>query len=282
MKIKIFSFFALAMIAFSACNNDADLSTDAALIQAIQEADDKMVVSEDALPASTATLLADEYTESYLEDAQLAPKLGYQVRMRRGEGTLIGERSEVYFDMNGRELRQERDQKRDRGECGRDRKECFTMVFPVTFTMPDGSEISGENKMEVRTAIKAWYEANPGVEEKPALQFPVEIEYEDGSVVTLENAEELRAAFRECRGDKMRNKCFDWVYPVTFIMPDGSTITGDSKEEIGGAIRAWYQANPGVHEKATLQFPVDIVYEDETTATVNNATELREAFRECE
>ena len=32
--------------------------------------------------------------------------------------------------------------------------------------------------------------------------------------------------------------CLELVFPITFIMPDGSTITGENREEVGTAIKA--------------------------------------------
>jgi hypothetical protein len=82
--------------------------------------------------------------------------------------------------------------------------------------------------------------------------------------------------------DKEDWKCFDLVLPVTFDMPDGSTITVTSDDEEGWAeIKAWYEANPDVEEKPALQYPVDISYRDGTTQTINNDEEMRAAEEAC-
>ena len=66
--------------------------------------------------------------------------------------------------------------------------------------MPDGSTITVTSDDEAGWAeIKAWYEANPDVEEKPALQYPVNISYRDGTTQTINNDEEMRAAEEACR-----------------------------------------------------------------------------------
>jgi hypothetical protein len=77
------------------------------------------------------------------------------------------------------------------------------------------------------------------------------------------------------------NKCFDFVYPISYMMPDGSIITGNSEEEINQAIKTWYEANPGVKEKPVLQYPVDIIYEDGTIITINNEEEMKNAYQNC-
>ena len=81
--------------------------------------------------------------------------------------------------------------------------------------------------------------------------------------------------------DKEDWKCFDLVLPVTFDMPDGSTITVTSDDEDGWIeLRAWYEANPE-SEEPTLQYPVDISYRDGTTITINNDEEMGAAEEAC-
>jgi hypothetical protein len=71
------------------------------------------------------------------------------------------------------------------------------LIHPVTYIMPDGTEIIIEKK-EDRKLIKEWYEANPGVEEKPELQYPVDIKYKDGTIKTINNKEEMIQAKKDC------------------------------------------------------------------------------------
>ena len=79
----------------------------------------------------------------------------------------------------------------------KDEKDCFELVYPVTYTMPDGSEISGGPE-ELEAAIKEWYETHDSAE-KPVLNFPVQIVYPDNDeAVTINNEEELEAAKEDC------------------------------------------------------------------------------------
>ena len=82
--------------------------------------------------------------------------------------------------------------------------------------------------------------------------------------------------------DKEDWKCFDLVFPITFDMPDGSTITVTSDDEDGWAeIKAWYEANPESEERPTLQYPVDISFRDGETVTINSDEEMRAAEEAC-
>ena len=85
--------------------------------------------------------------------------------------------------------------------------------------------------------------------------------------------------------DKGDWKCFDLVLPVTYVMPDGSTIIVNNNDEDGWQeIKDWYNANPNSEEKPALQYPVDISFETRegsTTFTVTNDEDMRNAYVRC-
>ena len=165
-----------------------------------------------------------------------------------------------------------------------DERECFDLSLPVSYTMPDGSTITVSNE-EDWDAIKSWYEENPESEEKPVLQFPVNVEFDD-ETVTVNSEEELRELKQECwRDESEERQCFELVFPVTYIMPDASTITVDTDDDAGWQpVKDWYEANPDSDERPTLQFPVDIIYETEdgdSTLSINNDEEMENVKIRC-
>ena len=207
MNFKNLSFIFFVLLAFSSCTNegiltDADM-TDAQLIQAIQQAS-KQVVDAADLPSAAASALSSEFPESYNQKTELAADLGYEVRMVIEGGIRIGDPSDVYFNLNGRELREDNDRDDDdrddddRDDDGRDIEECFDLVYPVTFVMPDGTEITGDTEEEVFTTIRDWQVNNDDFDEGPELQYPVDIVFEDGSILTVNNDEEMREAYDNC------------------------------------------------------------------------------------
>jgi len=172
-------------------------------------------------------------------------------------------------------------------------RECFDLVFPVTYIMPDGStyEISSEEDVAGWEELKEWYDANPDSEERPELQYPVEIIYEteEGNVtLMIFNEEEMIAAKEECRemwaedydqDDEDERACYAFAYPISYTMPDESTIEISSEEDESGwmSIREYYQANPSEEQEPALQFPVDIIFETEdgdVTVTISSVEEL--------
>jgi len=72
-------------------------------------------------------------------------------------------------------------------------KPCFKLVFPISYEMPDGAIISGDNHEDIKTDLKAWYESNTGSKEKPSLVYPVDVILEDGSTMTINNEDEMIA-----------------------------------------------------------------------------------------
>lgn len=82
------------------------------------------------------------------------------------------------------------------------------------------------------------------------------------------------------RRKKRRHKCFQFVFPVDFIMPDNSSITLNSKDD-WTLIRDWYDANPDATERPELVFPVDVALEDGTIQTLIDRDELKTIKDSC-
>ena len=266
-------------------------TSDAELIQMIIDSD-KVDIDISELPEQSQTYLSNdgEYDEL---GSRYASQLGYEVE-RIGKGSKSGRRGDVYFNVEGRKLNPNDWGKRGRG-FGVGKKEdweCFTLEFPVSFNMPDGSLVTVEADDEENWAeIKIWYETNQDSEERPTMQFPVGILFDEESLV-IENQEEMRSAYQECYpkrdGEWSRDRdeaCFYLVYPVTYVMPDGSTISVTSDDEDGWSdLKDWYEENEDSEDKPELQYPVDIVVETEegsSTVTINGEEEMAAAKREC-
>ena len=266
-------------------------TSDAELIQMIIDSD-KVDIDISELPEQSQTYLSNdgEYDEL---GSRYASQLGYEVE-RIGKGSKSGRRGDVYFNVEGRKLNPNDWGKRGRG-FGVGKKEdweCFTLEFPVSFNMPDGSLVTVEADDEENWAeIKIWYETNQDSEERPTMQFPVGILIDEESLV-IENQEEMRSAYQECYpkrdGEWSRDRdetCFYLVYPVTYVMPDGSTISVTSDDEDGWSdLKDWYEENEDSEDKPELQYPVDIVVETEegsSTVTINGEEEMAAAKREC-
>jgi hypothetical protein len=174
-------------------------------------------------------------------------------------------------------------------------------VYPVTLVMPDDELVAVNNEDEFDQAYEDWFTNNPNSNEEPAFQYPLQMTNSEGETVTVNNDEELEAAFEDCYdydddhcGGKddcddddecqwyEKEECFDLVYPVTMTMPDGTIITGTDDDSLETAIKNWYDANPNSTQEPVFNFPIQITYEDGTIDTLNNDTELWDAYEKCD
>lgn len=82
------------------------------------------------------------------------------------------------------------------------------------------------------------------------------------------------------RQRRRHHKCFDFVFPIDFMMADGTSITLTSKDD-WSLIRTWYEENADVTERPELVFPVDVTIEDGTIQTLIDADELSAVKDSC-
>jgi hypothetical protein len=275
--------------------------SDAELVQAIIDAEDKTEVSMEELPSVARGTMEEDYLNEYLHLYSMkASMLGYEVSIAGRAGN-SGKRGEVYFDIDGKKLDPGNYRGKEDGEWSEanDRGtntdwRCFDIVYPITIQMPDGSTLSidGEEDTDLEI-VKNYYEEND-TEEKPSMVFPITIITYEGVTKTISSEEEMSDAYRGCSGrDRERDwdrerDCFELVYPVTYVLPDGSTIEISDEEDEAGweSLKSWYEANPESEERPSLQYPVDIVYESEEsedgeTVTINSEDEMMVAKEEC-
>lgn len=79
--------------------------------------------------------------------------------------------------------------------------DCFDLVYPVSYMMPDSSLITSPSQDSINVLIRTWFSDNPGQQGRPQLQFPVDIIFEDGTTQTVTTEAELRQALAACRDD---------------------------------------------------------------------------------
>ena len=169
---------------------------------------------------------------------------------------------------------------------------CFEVVFPITLLFPDDTSAEVDSYMNLKETIRSWKESNPDVDGRPKIEYPIEVLTEDGDLVTIAEKSELRELLKECRADFVdgprdhhhRGKfraCFDLVFPVTLAFPDGTSAEAANGMEIKKLLREWKFNNRDSDERPSLEFPIEIEYEDETTETINNKEELIEAKKAC-
>jgi len=285
MKHTLIILISFAFLGLTSCQkgeNKDYKSGDDKLIEAIINSADKQSVEINALPEDAQSTLNNKFFDSYIDNALLAPKLGYEVELSVISGSKAGELKQVYFDLDGRMLMFYYDKGDGDKSDGSDKQRCFEFVYPITYVLPDGTEVIINSKDDEQgwAEIKDWYIKHPDVAQKPLIQFPIDIKYKDGTIKTVNTHQQLRRAFQMCKGDEQR--CFQFIYPVTYILPDSTEVIIESKDDVEGwtEIKDWYNDHPDVAQKPAIKFPVDIKFKGQIK-TLENGMQLSRIKEAC-
>ena len=209
MKKYLLLFALISPLLFISCDVDGSEMSDDELIQAIIDSENKILISGSELPSSAIASIEFEMPNDFIDEATLSPELGYEIEMKSFDFIKLEldyERDdELYFTTKGRKLIS------SKGKRGKGNKKglCFKFEYPLSYSMPDGSIITGNDRKEICTAIKSWYEINGKSRAKPQLVFPVTIlTYGDDKNIVkkeLESHEELRSAMTSCKDEKKKD-----------------------------------------------------------------------------
>jgi len=172
-----------------------------------------------------------------------------------------------------------------KGKKDYDKETCFDLVYPVTYTMADGSTVTGDDEETVWAGLKEWYKMHPNSKDKYDLVYPVDVTVISGETKTIENEEEMIVFKKECDEGKVdwdKKECFEMVYPLIYTMLDGTSITVNSEKEMDTAFKPWYNENPNSEEKPVLVYPVSITLEDGVIQTVEDEAGMISIKENCD
>ena len=250
--------------------------SDTQLIEAIISDPNKFEIEEADVPSMSLYAIGEEYYDYMMYKAEISPEYGYQISL--GDMALdAGDMTEIFFAKDGRKLGG-RDGMEERK---RHNKRCFKFVFPLTFSLGETSYTANDYQ-EFRDAMKANYEET-GEKQKPVFVFPIQIEFGRGDeveTVTINSDDELKEAFQACRGEEDDKKCFTFGFPVSFTMPDGTVLTAEDEKDLEEKMQAFYESYTGEKKRPEVVFPVDLIFEDGSSLTVNSPEEMKQAWKE--
>ena len=174
-----------------------------------------------------------------------------------------------------------------------DTEGCYEIAFPITFVYEDGSTVIANTEADLEEIFN---------EEDPAnlpwqIGFPVNLtDPETGETVVADDEEALITYFMECEdfngggngggGNGGENPCdsldfgfgtfgcYDLVFPISFVLEDGSIVTADDEDALGDI---FFNNGP-----ADFSYPVNLEDEDGQAQVANNEEELFELLEECE
>ena len=76
-------------------------------------------------------------------------------------------------------------------------------------------------------------------------------------------------------------KCFEFVFPVTLIYPDGIEVVVDDRESLREYIHQWKEENPDAVEKPEFAYPFDVILRDSTELTIADEAAFEALKEEC-
>lgn len=166
-----------------------------------------------------------------------------------------------------------------------DYDDCYTIIYPVQFTHPDGTVQTYNSDAELFGSLDTWYEANPNSEEEPMPVYPVEVLLEDGTTQTINSDEDGEALEDGCYGDIDIDICFEIVFPIILTKLDGTTIQVNDEDELEDALETIFKDVEDIDiDEATIiamVAPFDIQYDDGAIATINTIEDLEVAIFKC-
>jgi HKD family nuclease len=164
-------------------------------------------------------------------------------------------------------------------------EKCFEFVYPISFILPDGSEVIINND-EDWDQIDLWYDENKDAEEEPEIIYPFDVVI-DEDVKTITNKKDIEWLEEYCyekdsEKDSEKDydeKCFEFVYPISFILPDGSEVIINNDED-WDQIDLWYEENKDAEEEPEIIYPFDVVI-DEDVKTITNKKDFQTLEDNC-
>tara|TARA_Y100001954_G_scaffold94866_1_gene103808 strand:+ start:486 stop:1730 length:1245 start_codon:yes stop_codon:yes gene_type:complete len=312
MKKYIYLFLFSALI-FSCSDSETDNSIDNLTIeehiQLIKNHESKIEISFDELPEVSQNHINDLENNITAELILYAENIGYEVKLRRQSRNLMSILNilYIYFNENGELLFDENYDEDNDGyydvfeEWGN--YMCFDIQFPIQITMPDDSQVSVVNEDELFEAVDLYYEMSDEYDGLPEINFPINIvfyfENENGNeqqeVIEIGSYEELEMYFDVCPDENNNGwddedwyeiDCFDLVYPLTIVNPEGEVLTVDSENNLHEYIDQYYEnCNSNDCGDFNLYYPLTVEYYSETndqvqTLTINSEEELEELLDE--
>jgi hypothetical protein len=73
--------------------------------------------------------------------------------------------------------------------------------------------------------------------------------------------------------------CFDFVFPVTVVFPDGNTAEADNAQLLRQLYREWCQGNE--NGRPHVQMPFEVIVEDEMTVLIESPEDFQQVVADC-
>jgi hypothetical protein len=154
---------------------------------------------------------------------------------------------------------------------------CFTLNYPITIVYNDGTTQVVNNNTEYDDALM----------NSTSTHYVVDYQYsftitQNGNIVTINDINEFYNALNSCcQGPAVSftdSLCFEFVYPVTLVYNDGSTLTVNNNTEMNDAFSR--ANNTQQHHVETFQYDITVT-QNGATIVVHNDQEFQQLIDAC-
>lgn len=172
--------------------------------------------------------------------------------------------------------------------------ECFLIQYPIQGTTVLGEAVELTNDAELEKFLEEWEaeEERTDSELEPLIAFPFSVTLADGSIETIASYLDFDELLDTCEDDEHDcddeddhefAECFEFVFPVTLVLPDGFSVGIDSLPMLEEEVDAWYDANPEAEdEDFSFEYPITVEFEDESTEEILSNEDLERIEEQCE
>lgn len=158
-----------------------------------------------------------------------------------------------------------------------DNASCFTVQLPVNVFV-NGLEIIVDSEEDFET-IEEIFDEYYDDEDYLEYAYPIVIELSDYTEVTIENKEQLEEYVEVCENTEDEDiECVDFVYPLYYSVFDSNQNTIETVEIENDRQMFRFIKNIQPTDIISLNFPITVVFTDETEMNINNMDELEDAL----
>ena len=158
--------------------------------------------------------------------------------------------------------------------------DCFTLVYPVDISYPDGSVTTAESTEEVRAQVREYLLAdrrNLRRARRPTLVYPVTVQLADGTLSEFNSRLDFFAQIRECQPDF--EPCASLLFPAEANV-GGTVESFETAEELRAALLEYRRANPRA-PRSELVWPQEFVTLEGDTVTFDSRQAYRGFVSQC-
>jgi hypothetical protein len=164
-------------------------------------------------------------------------------------------------------------------------EDCFTLVYPVTLIFPDETEVEVTSRGRTINVILFYKSRHPGEPFEPTIKFPYEVRLEkNGRVIQILDVEDEEGVLRDCQTDPedpQVGNCYEIIYPVTLLFPNGTSKRVENKEEFDQVMKKWNNDNPGAVDRPRFELPYSVILRNGTVKRVETLRDQQELNARC-